>query len=154
MRSIGFRASPQEVFFAVVSRSPDRDLFDFDISSIKVPRALSNPDRLRFIRTNLLDLAREKEVSRAGIRIAESVSQNISYERIHLEGVIQEMLSSSFVEKYFCGQIATISKIVGLSRSEITEILDGKNHFNVDRWDKYSKKERESFIVSIAALNL
>lgn len=154
MISIGFRASPREVFYTIL-RQIENESIEFESSSIQVPQALDTPDQLRFIRTNLLDVTREFRASRAGIRITEA-NADPSRERVYLEGIIQEMLASSHVERYFSGAIPKIGGLLDIERDELKTLIDNReNYFGVADWDTLNNKEKvESFYTGLAALYL
>jgi len=94
MRTLGIRAKPREVVFAVFD-TEDRSLLNVEV--IKIPKALATPDGLKYVRNNVLDIIREYDIDRAGIRVTESSAQTLSVERIEIEGVIQEAFASSLL---------------------------------------------------------
>jgi Holliday junction resolvasome RuvABC endonuclease subunit len=67
--TIGIRAAPKVVTFAVYD-SMSRTVIN--VEEIKIPAAFSLPDRLKYVRSNLLDVLREYKVEQAGIRETES----------------------------------------------------------------------------------
>lgn len=154
LRAIGIRVSPKRVFYAVVTRT---DLLCelLTTSSLLVPPALEPPDQLRFVRATLLDIIAEYTVKRAGIRISEYTAQKISFERINMEGVVQELLSSSDVEAYFAGRIATIGALLREpDRARVKRYFEGEQFMNVPGWDSYPSEAREAIITAVAALAL
>jgi hypothetical protein len=103
-----------------------------------------------------LDILDEFKVTIAGIRIAEKgrVNRNISHERIQIEGVLQELISSSVIEKYFCGHISYIMGILKQDASSFKEWVSGQKtpSFLSTEWSKYTdENEREAMITSVAA---
>jgi len=111
MYTIGIRAAPKAVTFAIYD-SDDKKLIN--VENIKVPLAFTTPDALKYIRNNLLDILREYQVSRAGVRVTESNAQRLNIERIQIEGVIQEAFASSSLNYYYIGQISSISAKIGI----------------------------------------
>ncbi|MGV6936025.1 hypothetical protein ACWA2B_10965 [Paenibacillus sp. CMM36] len=121
MRSIGIRVSPSEVFYCITEKiEGEIEILTHD--KIIIPKALEVPDQLAYVRTNLNSIFIEFSVAYAGIRIHEGNAQNVSIERIYLEGVIQELLADCSIHKYFLGTISKIASLVEES-SQKWEIL-------------------------------
>jgi len=153
LRAIGIRVSPNAVYYAIIEEGEPFVLLT--ASSVVVPAALRLPEQLHFIRTTLLDIMAEYEVRRAGIRLTEPNAQSTSVERLNLEGVVQELLSSSEVESYFAGAIATIAARLGeVDRSRIKGYFEGEPFFSFDRWAELDREERESIVTAVAATHL
>lgn len=151
MRTIGIRVSPKAVFYVVYDSHASRIV---NIDKIKVPAALETPETLKYIRNNILDILREFEISRAGIRTTESSSQNKSIERIQIEGVIQETFASSLLKKYFTGQIAVIAARLGMNRADFKKYVDDEIQYEaVENWNELEKEEREAVFAAIGAAN-
>jgi hypothetical protein len=127
VRTLGIRAAPRVITFAVYD-SAERAVLN--IEDIKVPIAFEAPDALKYVRNNLLDVLREYEVERAGIRTTEPSAQTISIERIQIEGVIQEAFASSSLKVTTLGRSHRLRlasrSIVLISRSTSKEIWIGK----------------------------
>ncbi|WP_375104390.1 hypothetical protein ACDZ28_07700 [Paenibacillus sp. RS8] len=124
--------------------------------TVIVPKAMDVPKRLTFIRTTFISIIAEYNVKRAGIRIFEGNSRNISLERIYIEGVIQELLANSSIEGYFLGTKNTLAKHIGVKVTEITKWIDQKGdceELEIENWDKMKTEQRESTLSAIAALN-
>jgi hypothetical protein len=150
---MGIRASPREVHYAVVEAGDPAELLT--VSSVVVPAALQLPEQLHFVRTTLLDIMAEYGVRRAGIRLTEPTAKSRSIERLNLEGVIQELLSSSDVEAYFAGPIATIAARLGESdRSRVRSYFEGEPFGGLYGWIDLSRHERESVVSAVAAVQL
>jgi len=146
---LGLRASPTEVTFTVLD---DEKNSIVAIDEIRVPKALSTPEILKYIRFNILDVIREYSITKAGIRVTESNSQTLSIERIQIEGVIQEAFASSLLESYYVGQISSISKRLGIARTTFKPFIDGITNFDpVDGWANLTKIQRESVFCAIGA---
>jgi hypothetical protein len=159
--SIGLRVySNQRVFYTLIERSPSGDLSYLDISFLSIPLSLDVPESLSFIRNTLIDIMLEYNVNRAAIRIAEYTGtlDRIAIARTYYEGVIQESLESSQVEKYVAGQISRLSKLAEIEKTDFKLLRDGEIEFKMfptDRdWKKLSKEERESVLAAYAALQL
>lgn len=154
LRAIGVRVSPKRVYYSIVTRTDALSEL-LTASFLLVPPALALPDQLRFVRTTLLDIMAEYTVERAGIRIAEYTAQRISIERVNLEGVVQELLSSSGVEAYFAGRIANIAALIREpDRARVKRYFEGEQFMDVVRWNQYAPELREAIVTAVAALDL
>lgn len=148
MITIGLRCSPSEVTFAIYDS--DRSAV-VNVESIVVPAAFGWPERLKHVRSNLLDVMREYQVQRAGVRLAEPMAQSVSIERTHIEGVIQEAFASSELEGYFAGAIATIAARIGIDRGSIKNIVAGDDALKIENWDALNGNEREAVLTAMGA---
>lgn len=149
--TIGIRAKPDAVTFAVFDSASNSIL---NVETVKIPKALSDPEALRFVRNSVLDILREYRINRAGIRAIEPSSQQMSIRRIEIEGVIKESFSSSDVEAYFCGHISNISARVGFDRAMFKDYVAGTTSFErVENWSKHNKEEREAILVALGAVD-
>jgi hypothetical protein len=149
MKTIGIRAGPHAVTFVV---------FDTDakilvnVERILIPKALSVPDALKYVRNHILDVLAEYNVERGGIRVTESTAQRKNIRRIELEGVIQEAFASSQLQRYFCGQISNISSRVGIDRADFKLLVDGTADLGlVENWSDLDAEEREATLAAIGA---
>jgi len=149
--TIGLRASPREVTFAIYDSEKEEVL---NVECIQIPAAFHWPDSLKYVRSNILDILREYRVERAGIRLAEPNAQSINYERIHIEGVIQEAFASSELAGYYAGAIATIARKNGVERPSIKPMIkEGENTLDIEGWKKLSEKQREAVLTAMGAAN-
>lgn len=148
MSSIGFRASPSKVVFALLDDQKQIILLD----AVNVPFAFEPPDQLRFIRTTLLDVITEFGVKKAFVRVAESMAKQKSTERMNIEGVLQELVAGASVEKYMSGQISRITKLLKVQRDQFKKWIDsGDVPYEIDGWKKYSPEQREAILSAFAA---
>ena len=147
MITIGIRAAPKAVTFAVYDTVEGAIL---NIEAIKIPAAFETPAALKYVRSNLLDVLREYKVERAGVRITESLAAP-NIERIQIEGVIQEAFASSELQSYYVGQIASISKRLGIDRKKFKPLADGKEDPGVENWKKMEKEQREAVLCAMGA---
>ena len=148
MRAIGIRAAPQAVTFAVYDSAESRVI---NLEDLRVPRAFFTPDALKYIRSNLLDILREYSIESAGVRITESNAKSVSFSRIQIEGVIQEAFASSTLKTYYIGQISSISKRVGIDRSDFKHFIDGSKSWPLDDWPNLKEVQREAILCAIGA---
>lgn len=150
MRTIGIRVAPKRVTF-VVYDAEEKQIVNME--GIVVPKAMDTPEQLKYVRNTVLDIIREYEVKRAGIRITEGNAQGISIERIELEGVIQEAFASSELEGYFCGQISRIAAKLKMPREHLRKLLEGADYEAVEGWPNLKKEEREAIAAAMGAVN-
>ena len=95
MVDIEIKISPEEIYYII-------SIYNKGIlhsSKLVVPRALDIPDKLSFIRNTLISIISQYNVKRANLEIIEEdlKDENI-VNLIKLEGIIQELLSTSGVE--------------------------------------------------------
>ena len=153
--SIGIRVKPDCIIYSIIKEEgEDREIIRID--KVNVPIALQIPEQLKFIRSTFLDIIFENKVNLACIRVTEPTAQKISIERINIEAIIQELIASSSIEKYYIGQISTISAKLGIARESFKPLIDSKakdcEFFN--NWNKYNKEEKESLLAALSAFNI
>lgn len=155
MRAIGIRAAPKQVTYAVLEEDGE-EIRIVDLNQVVVPQALWTPDRFRYLRTTFLDIIEEYSVVRAGLRLAEAMSANQDPFRIGVEAVLQELLSSSPVEQYFCGRINSIAALIdGVRTTDMKPLIKGEQTFrDMQTWQEMSPEQRESFLSALASLAL
>ncbi|SEM97617.1 hypothetical protein [Bradyrhizobium sp. OK095] len=146
MIAIGIRAAPSAVTFAIIDTDQNSIV---NVERIKIPAAFETPDALKYVRSNLLDILREYEVERAGIRVTEPSADGASVERIQIEGVIQEAFASSDLKAYYVGQIASISARVGFDRARFKPMVAGEDSPGVENWEKMTKEAREAILCAM-----
>lgn len=150
MKTIGIRAAPRAVTFAVFD-TETREILN--VEELQVPAAFAMPDALKYIRSNLLDVLREYGIERAGVRVTESLAQTASIERIQIEGVIQEAFASSSLLSYYVGQISSISRRLGIDRAQFKPLVAGDENPGVENWNDMAKVEREAILCAMGAEN-
>ncbi|MFC5698897.1 hypothetical protein ACFPU0_25585 [Pseudomonas sp. GCM10022186] len=148
MRKIGIRAAPRSITFAILDTDQNAVL---NIEELKVPAAFETPDALKYIRSNLLDILREYEIERAGVRVTEPNAQSMNIERIQIEGVIQEAFASSELQSYYVGQISSISKRLGYERTRFKPLVAGEDDPGIENWNSLSKEAREAILCAMGA---
>jgi len=151
MRAIGIRVAPRAVTYVIYDWAVKEVI---SVDRVNVPKALEVPEALKYVRNTILDVIREYNIERAGIRIIENVAKRPSHERIQLEGVIQEAIASSTVSDYYCGQIASISARVGIPRVDFRKYIEGDLVFEaVENWAGHTSEEKEAMLTAIGAAN-
>ena len=148
MRTLGIRAAPGFVTFAVIDTDDNSVI---NVEKIKIPAAFETPDALKYIRSNLLDILREYQIERAGVRVTEPSAESASTERIQIEGVIQEAFASSELQGYYVGQISSISARLGLDRERFKPMVAGVENPGVENWGEMSKEAREAILCAMGA---
>lgn len=149
MKTIGIRTNPNEVTIAVYDTAVPCVV---NVEQVKIPKALQTPEALKYVRNTILDILREFEIERAGLRITESISQHRNIRRLEIEGVIKEAFASSQLESFFCGQISSISARIGIERADFRRYVNGEIAFDaVENWDDLDKEEREAVFAALGA---
>lgn len=150
MITIGIRAAPKVVSFAIYDSDRKKIL---NVEEIKIPAAFSIPNRLKYVRSNMLDVLREYKVVRAGIRETEPIAQSNNTERIEIEGVIKEAFASSELAAYFVSQISSISAQLGIERTAFLPLVNGERDYPVENWGAMSRERREAILCAVGAAN-
>ncbi|MCY7919161.1 hypothetical protein [Bacillus vallismortis] len=155
MNSIGIRVTPKELFYTIVK--PDTQ--EAQLQKLTMSLALDNdiPRQLSLIRTTLLSIITEYNVSYAGIKTAEGNAKSYNVFRINVEGVVQELFADSSVVRYFAGTINSLSSRLNVPVKTLSSYLKGENALDLTfwnrEWDTISKKEhKESLIAALAAI--
>jgi hypothetical protein len=151
--SIGIRVKPDCIIYSIIKEN-DGNKEIILIDKVNVPIALEVPEQLKFIRSTFLDIIYENKVNRACIRITESMALKPSIERINIEAVIQELIASCTVEKYFVGQISNISAKLGMARENFKKIIESKECDFIEEWSNFNKEEKESLLAALSAFNI
>jgi hypothetical protein len=150
MRTIGFRVEPAKVTFAV---HDDGTIINLEV--LKLPNALEVPDKLKYVRNNVLDILREYKVEKAVIRATESAAQIPNPARIQIEAVIQEAFASSHLNKYGVAQLVTIAKLNRIPHGDIKKYVSGELSIeSADTWASYSDIQREAILCATGAVNV
>lgn len=151
MRTLGIRVKPNAVVIAVYDSDENSII---NVEDIKIPKALPPPEALKYVRNSILDILREYEIQKAGLRIIESNSKTIVIRRLEIEGVIQEAFASSTLSSYFCGQISKISAKLSMVRADFKKYVDGELEYKrVENWAKFDKEQREAVLTALGAIH-
>lgn len=161
MKTIGLRVySNSKIYYCIIEKTSDETLNYLDISHLNVPKSLSWPESLNFVRNTILDLLVEYNVKNAIIRICEfgmTLNKNL-IERSYIEGVLQETIASSSVEKFIAGQISEFTSLLGIPRDNFKKYANAElTYDNIPstlNWNNFSLEERETILTANAALNL
>lgn len=152
MKAIGFRASPSEITFALVSKRGNE--FDIETDVVIVPHSLDMPERLNFLRSTIKDLIIEFSPVIAAIRVTEANAQNLNMERLSYEAILQESICTTSIKRYFILRIPKWAPMVDMSAKELKEFLksSGGTLFGKDL-SPYKNAVKESVVAALAALN-
>lgn len=154
MTSLGIRVTPREVYYAI-TRMKEGSAVLLVCDVVKVPTALDVPEQLKFLRDTFLDIIYENEVKNACIRVVETNAQSYDYHRLYIEGVLQEMIASSSIERYYLGRIAKMSNLLGINRIEFAPLLASDSCPFFAEWGEIKNKDkREAMLASYSALSL
>lgn len=154
MRIIGIRANPNEITYSIVEKT-EHQISIILADKLIIPKSLYVPEQLKYVRNTIIDIIFQNFVTIAGIRVSESNAKSPSIERINFEAIIQELFASSSIEKYFIGQISTISSKLSFPRENFKKYISNELEYDkVTNWKNYSDKEKESILVALSALNL
>ena len=154
LTAIGIRATPKKIHYCILKSTTEVSQV-IDFSSVIIPFSLILPEKLNFVRKTFRDLVAEYKCERAGIRITESMVKKPNIERVSYEAIIQELLSSSSVEKYITGQISTITAKLGLRRPDYNLLLANEQEFElIAGFRGYGTEEKDAILVGLAALTL
>lgn len=148
MRILGVRAAPKVASF-VVYCTEDLGLKCVDV--INIPATLDTPEKLKYVRNNILDILNFYKVDIASIRVAESNSQNLNIDRLYVEAIIQEAFSSSLVKKYFTVRKTGIKSSLSLDENTYKNIL--KSHSSLKKLDNtsFSPETNEALLAALTA---
>lgn len=146
---------PDRIWLSVIE-ADHTDRLELLVSTyLPIPQALHPPSQLRFARQAIADTIAEYDVVFAGIRLAEPIARSVDRARLHLEGVMQELLSSSSVKSYFYGPIASIARLLREpDRSVIKRYIEGSSFRGLTGWSQMTREQRESTLVAVAAHSL
>jgi len=151
MITMGLRAAPKFVTFAIFDDVTTRVL---NVEDIQVPAAFDWPVALKYVRSSVLDVLREYQVEKAGVRTSEPMAQSPSVERIQIEGVIQEAFASSGLLSYFAGPIAIGAAMLRVDRANFKPMTkEGRNDLDVEGWENLTDVRREAVLFAIGAVN-
>lgn len=160
MIEIGLRVYSNSNIFYTIIEETDTGYNYINISYLKIPIALNQPERLSYVRNTLLDIILEYNINTALVRVQETIStvNDVAIQRFYVEGVILETLAGANISKYKLGKIATIASLLGIETSRFKKYADEGLVFellpaNLD-WSEYSLEERESILACHASLNI
>ena len=153
MISMGIRVKKTKVNFCIVEEKDD-SIEILTISDVVGPEVLDVPTMLSFIRSTLITIILQYKVSVAAIRVVEPIAKsNVDLLRVNIEGVIQEALSNSSVEKYYIGRNSNTKKIFKSTSKNIIAIFDEHDEFKEIRENsRLNNEQKEAIVMAISGL--
>jgi hypothetical protein len=148
---IGIRAAPKSVTFAIYDADAKAII---TVEQIKIPASFSTPNKLKYVRSNLLDILREFNVTKAGVRVSEPFAKSLNIDRVQIEGVVQEAFASSELKAYYIGQISSISARLGIERNAFKPLVEGSENYDIENWQDLDREEREAILCAIGAVDV
>lgn len=157
-KSIGFRVTPAEIFFAIIDNQ-ENDYEFISISSLKVPVSLDEPYKLSFVRNTILTIINQYKIQYAGIKLIEgnarnSINNNMIF-RFKTEGVLMELFANSSIKKYFLGISKSIASVLEIETCKTQEMLDSIIDTSIllnDNGKKITGEAKEAMLIGLAAL--
>ncbi|MGN0156354.1 MAG: hypothetical protein ACI39N_03815 [Lachnospiraceae bacterium] len=157
-RTIGFRVSPNEVFYAIIENKEEAYEF-ISISSLKIPVAIDEPQKLSFIRNTISTMLLQYKIDYAGIKLIEgnarSAINNSLIFRFNIEGVLKELLSNGQAKNCFLGLASNISAVLEIEKAKPVEMLEkfvNTEEYMTDYDKKITIEHKEAMLVALAAL--
>ena len=151
MKSIGISVTPSEVFIAIGEFKSTR-LQIINTERIRVPFALPVSDRLRYLRTLLLDIIKLRHIELACVRIAGRNMPQTTVQRIEIEGTVQELLSSSSIKHYFVGELSEIAAMADILPDLNSYLVGRKDFVRIKDWPHKSRREEKEALLAAYAV--
>lgn len=157
-KAIGFRVSPNEIYYAIVVNKEENYEFD-SISSLKIPLAIDEPKKLSFIRNTVSTILLQYNIQFAGIKLIEgnaraAINNGLIF-RFNVEGVLKELLSNSTTKNCLLGLTTNIAAILEIEKAKSVEMLDlilDTEGIITDSDKKITAEHKEAILVALAAL--
>jgi len=165
LTGIGLRVfSGSQIYFCIIEKDDATGALTWrTLDSLRVPLSLQAPEQFNFVRNTLMDIFELYNVTRAAIRIPEfsnmSGIRQTTIDRYYLEGVIQESIAGSKIEKYVAGRITTLNRFLDFANpTDFKEFAQNEQTFQGIPsnlvWADLSLEERDSVLACHAALGL
>lgn len=158
--SIGFRVSPNEIYYAILENTEEGYKF-VSISNLKIPISIDEPGKLSFIRNTVSTILTQYNILYAGIKLIEgnargSINNSLIF-RFNVEGVLMELFSNSSIQKYFLGITSNIASVLGVKKEKPQDML-GKlidvDELFTDDSKKVTGDYKEAMLVALAAMEV
>lgn len=158
--SIGFRVSPNEIYYAILENTEDAYKF-VSISNLKIPVSIDEPGKLSFIRNTVSTILIEYNILYAGIKLIEgnarsSINNTLIF-RFNVEGVLMELFSNSSIQKYFLGITSNIASVLKVKKEKPQDMLDkliDVDELLTDAGKKVTGDYKEAMLVALAAMKV
>ncbi|PVY84048.1 hypothetical protein C7434_3752 [Pantoea sp. PNA 14-12] len=147
MRILGVRAAPKAASF-IVYCTTEKCLKCADV--VVIPATLDTPEKLKYVRNNILDILRTYDVQLAAIRVAESNSKNLSIDRLYIEAVIQEAFSSSEILDYSVVRKTGIKASLKLNEKQYKDFINSHVIFENINNTTFSQETNEAVLAALS----
>lgn len=158
--SIGFRVSPNEIYYAILENTEDGYKF-VSISNLKIPVSIDEPGKLSFIRNTVSTILTQYNILYAGIKLIEGNARgsinNALIFRFNVEGVLMELFSNSSIQKYFLGITSNIASVLEVKKEKPQDMLDkliDVDELVTDDSKKVTGDYKEAMLVALAAMEV
>jgi hypothetical protein len=149
-RALGLRAQAEKVSVAILEGSQEEPLL-LERHTLEAPSGSAMPEVLASIRSQLVDLIKNHDVKRIGVRLPEPTARSNkegARNRTRLDGVLLEIAGTLRLEVVH-GALRTIAKVLGTK--------DLKKYVNSDELRGLSLADlpdemRDAILVGVAAL--
>lgn len=156
MNYLGLRVNSSKIAIIILENN-DNLLKLLCCENVILPKALSFPQMLHYIRNVILGFINQYSIDVAAIKLTEGNSFKIDMERINIEGVIQEAFAGSTIKKIFLGRAKSISKRLSVTDAEFKDLTKGKiqpESLDSESWKLCSNDNfREACLVALGAIN-
>jgi len=158
MNAIGFRVSPNEIYYSIVRQNGEQNEV-LSISSLKIPVSIGVSEQLSFIRKTFDTIISQFDISFAGIKLIEgnartSISNSLIF-RFNVEGVLMELFTNSTVKNHFMGVSSNIASTLSVEKKKPHEMLDDIMDLTEvvsDTGKRITSEQKEAIIVALASL--
>jgi len=152
MNSMGLRVEPTKVHY-VICEITDGSVELISKGYIAIAKSLTNPDKLRNLRNDVISLLHEFKIGSFGLKTIENNAQSVNHFRLNAEGVLQELLSECDISNTFSGNIVELSGVFGVKRKDLKESIKNGNDLVGfgEFWGGLTGPQRECTLVSVAS---
>ncbi len=156
MSSIGIRVYSDTIYYSIVDGTINNAILKVN-DVLSIPKAFEGGQAFAWVRSNILNICREFNITNGIIRTFETKSpmaKKAIAKRSRLEGVIAEALFSQGVNSKIC-MLATMSSLLKIQDKKSAKCyLDLEEFRGIDKWSDYKGYSKESIMAAVAALGL
>jgi len=152
MKSLGIRVVGEEINLSIADKENEKIILE----KIILPPLFHFPKKLKYLRFNLIDIFSEYSISYVSIKTIEYNAKSIDVKRCFIEGVIQEALATSEIQKYTIENLKGLAKKLNLTTKEYKNLLKNQEYFikyiNEKSFivDKTNETKREAVLLSLS----
>jgi Holliday junction resolvasome RuvABC endonuclease subunit len=157
MNGIGIRVKGNSEVFYSISEKQSSQIIYSDPDVIRIPLSLVLPERLSYLRNNIIDIFNEHNIDYAVIKIAESLSRKnqSSIERNNIEGVIMEAIASSRILEFCTANKNQIKSLLGSTKTKYEDLISGDHSLKEirynDGWSSMSIEKKDCILSALSA---